>query len=188
MPQKLLTINQDTLSWSSIKGLPARLEKAATVTLQHLPKNLRFPVTATLLLTTNASLRRLNHDFRGLDKPTNVLSFPQHEPAALHRQSGKKTLTELGDIAIAYQYMVAEARKDHKILINHVTHLFIHGLLHLFGYDHMNDPDAGRMERLETKIMAALGLPNPYAPAKKMEPKRSRPMVSKRRTTVRPRK
>lgn len=181
MANKLITINRAARGWSNIRELPKRLEKAAAVTLAHLPASLRFPATATLLLTTDAAIRRLNRDFRGMDKPTNVLSFPQYEPADLGRLKASKTPVEMGDIAIAYQYMVVEAKKDHKILINHVTHLFIHGLLHLFGYDHLNDPDAERMERLETKIMAALDLPDPYEAAHPMEPKRSRKAAQKRR-------
>ena len=73
----------------------------------------------------------------------------------------------MGDIVLGYQYIVAEAKKDNKILINHLSHLLIHGILHLFGYDHISGPEAVSMERLETKIMAGLGLPDPYAPRTK---------------------
>jgi len=183
-----LTITQKSVAWQRIPRLAARLKKAAAVTQTHLPKQLQFPVSVTLLLTTNAAIRRLNHDFRGIDKPTNVLSFPQYEPADLRRLTAVKTPVEIGDIAIAYQYMVDEAKRDHKLLINHITHLFIHGFLHLFGYDHLNDPDATRMERLETKIMAALDLPDPYRDADITEPKRARTTAKKRRATVRPKR
>jgi len=188
MVSPILTIRQTSLRWSRIPRLQKRLEAAMQVTRDHLPKTLHFPISVTLLLTTNATIRRLNRDFRGMDKPTNVLSFPQYEPADLRRLKGSKTPAEIGDIAIAYQYMVAEAKKDHKILINHITHLFIHGLLHLFGYDHILDPDAVRMERLETKIMAALDLPDPYATAQIMEPKRKRKAAPKRSASLHPRK
>jgi len=183
-----LSVETASASWSRLPHLKARLEKAAGVTLAHLPKHLQFPVSITLLLTTDASIRRLNHDFRGMDKPTNVLSFPQYEPASLRRLRGSKQTVELGDIALGYQYIVCEAKKDHKILINHVTHLFIHGLLHLFGYDHIHDPEAGKMEGLETKIMAALDLPDPYAPAQIMEPKRRRKAARKRSFVLPPKK
>jgi probable rRNA maturation factor len=187
MAQKIITLNRHSPSWSRIKGLEARLEKAAKITQRHLPKQFRFPATVNLLLTTNAELRRLNRDFRGIDKPTNVLSFPQHESVFLGQFRTKKSPVELGDIAIAYQYIVGEAKKAHKILINHVTHLFIHGFLHLFGYDHIMELEAGRMERLETKIMAALDLPDPYATAPEMETKRRRKAAKKRRSAPRPR-
>jgi probable rRNA maturation factor len=94
----------------------------------------------------------------------------------------------MGDIAIAYRYIVGEAKRDNKILINHLTHLFIHGLLHLFGYDHGLDPEAARMERLETKIMAALGLPDPYRAVSAKEPKRARTAGTKRSAARRPKK
>ena len=171
MPKNIITINQDSANWSRVKGLRPRLALAAMVTQKHLPKGLQFPISANLL-----------------DKATNVLSFPQHEPVNLKRFKAPKEPVEMGDIAIAYQYMVSESKKDHKILIDHVTHLFIHGLLHLFGYDHLNDPDATRMERLETKIMAALDLPDPYATADIMEPNRSRKTAKKRSAGLFPRK
>ena len=174
MPRNTVTIHQASARWGAIQGLRPRLALAAMETQRHLPKNLQFPVSATLLLTTDADLRRLNRDFRGIGKPTNVLSFPQFTPGDLRRLKASTQTIELGDIAIGYQYVVAEAKEENKILINHITHLFIHGLLHLFGYDHMTDPDARRMERLETKIMAALDLPAPYALAETMEPKRNR--------------
>lgn len=188
MLKNTITVNQNSAAWSRVKGLRPRLAEAAMVTQQHLHKNLRFPISATLLLTTDAEIKRLNRDFRGKDKATNVLSFPQLEPANLRRLKNQKTAVEIGDIAIAYQYIVAEAKKDHKILIDHVTHLFIHGLLHLFGYDHLTDPEALLMERLEMKIMAALDLPDPYATADIMEPKRSRKTARKRSAALRPKR
>jgi probable rRNA maturation factor len=157
-----LDISIDAAGWRKIPGLRTRLELATDATFAALPKNLRFPCAAALLLTTDAAVRRLNRDFRGMDKPTNVLSFPQWEAAQLTKKGKARGLVTLGDIVIAYQYVVLEARKDHKILINHTTHLLIHGLLHLFGYNHELDAEAYRMERLEKKIMAGLGLPDPY--------------------------
>jgi len=161
--------------WSRIPKLRARLEKAAAVTLTHLPKTLRFPWTATVMLTNDVAVRKLNRDFRGIDRPTNVLSFPQFDPSELTKKGKKLKSVPLGDIVIAYQYIVVEAKKDHKILINHVTHLLIHGLLHLFGYDHMAEGEALRMERLEQKIMAKLGLPDPYSEFQPMRSKKGSP-------------
>ena len=174
MAKNIVTVNQNFAGWSRIKGLRPALALAAQAAQKHLPENLRFPISVNLLLGSDTEIRRLNRDFRGKDKPTNVLSFPQYEARDLRGLKRPKEAVEIGDIAMAYQYVVAEAKKDHKILINHVSHLFIHGLLHLFGYDHMHDTEAVRMERLETKIMAALDLPDPYAPAATKEPKRKR--------------
>jgi probable rRNA maturation factor len=162
-PAALLEFQITVAAWRRIPRLRARLQQAAEATAAHLPKKFRFPFSATVLLTGNAKVRQLNRDFRGIDLPTNVLSFPQFTPAELTISGKGKDRLELGDIAIANQYVVKEAKTDHKILINHLTHLVIHGLLHLFGYDHMDDGEAEAMEKREIGIMKALGLPDPYA-------------------------
>ncbi len=149
--------------WRRIHGLRWHLEKAAKLVLAELPKSLPKRGSVTVLLTTNKELRRLNRDFRGIDKVTNVLSFPQFTPRELTKIGKGKTALELGDIALGYQYIVDEAKNNHKILINHVTHLLVHGLLHLFGYDHGSNKEARRMEQLEKIVMVhQLGLPDPY--------------------------
>lgn len=158
----MLEISFDDARWRRIPRLAARLEKAAAVTLACLPKSLQFPCTVNVLLTKDAVIRKLNRDFLGLDKPTNVLSFPQFAPRRFPKKSRSRKPIHIGDVAISYQYIVAEAKVDHKILINHVTHLLIHGILHLFSYDHVSDAEAARMERAEKQIMAKLGLPDPY--------------------------
>jgi len=167
MTDPMLDIVIKDARWRRIAHLQPRLEKAARATLAHLPKRMRFPCMVNVLLTNDAGIRRLNRDFRGIDKPTNVLSFPQFYLSELPKKGRRRGQVELGDIALGYQYIVDEAKKDNKILINHVIHLLIHGILHLFGYDHRLAKDASRMERLETRIMKGLGLPNPYL----MQPK-----------------
>ncbi|MDE1900860.1 MAG: rRNA maturation RNase YbeY [Alphaproteobacteria bacterium] len=158
-----LTLIVDAQGWKKIPRLNARLQQAAAATLAHLPARLQIPFNATLLLTGDARVRRLNHDFRGIDKPTNVLSFPQFEPRRLPELGKCPEPVEIGDIAIALAYSSKEAKENNKLLINHIIHLVVHGLLHLFGYDHIMDAQANRMEKLETTIMRSLGLPDPYA-------------------------
>jgi probable rRNA maturation factor len=162
-PPILLDFQITLAAWKRVPRLRVRLQAAAQATLDHLPKRLRFSSSATVLLAGNAKVRQLNHDFRGMDKATNVLSFPQYEVNELLRLGKQKHAVELGDIVLAYQYVAAEAKKDDKILGDHITHLIIHGLLHLFGYDHMEEREAEQMEKLEIKIMKSLGLPNPYS-------------------------
>ena len=159
---KVLDFHIDDPRWRHIPHICAKLEQASVLTLSHLPKAQRFPCKITLMLSKDAAIRKLNHDFRGMDKPTNVLSFPQFAPDQLAKFGKQKTEIHVGDIAISYQYVVAEAKEQHKILINHVVHLMIHGILHLFGYDHASDAEAERMEKLEKKVMDELGLPDPY--------------------------
>lgn len=156
---------QPTLApWRRLRGLSARLEAAAKATAENLA--LRRTVDASVLLAGDARVRRLNHDFRGINHATNVLSFPQFSPEDLRRELKSKKPFSVGDIAVGYPYVAYEAKKEDKILLDHVTHLVVHGLLHLFGYDHQNDREARRMEKKEIAIMKALGLPDPYARAR----------------------
>jgi probable rRNA maturation factor len=112
----------------------------------------------SLLLCSDDKIRQLNFDHRGKDKATNVLSFP----AADEDHAGDQIWEQLGDIAIAYETCVREADESGISTHNHVTHLFLHGVLHLLGYDHENDDDANEMEMLEIKLLAAIGIVNPY--------------------------
>jgi probable rRNA maturation factor len=108
-----------------------------------------------IVLTDDSAMRALNRDWRGQDKPTNVISFPaKASPAAAPRM--------LGDIVIAYQTMTREAQTEGKPLMHHLAHLAVHGFLHLAGYDHDAEKAAEAMEELEVAILARLDVPNPY--------------------------
>jgi probable rRNA maturation factor len=111
----------------------------------------------SLCLADDAALRALNLRWRGIDKPTNVLSFPSAPPDRL----GDATM--LGDIALAYETLAREAEDLGVSLADHYRHLLVHGFLHLIGYDHETDAEAGRMEALETRILTRLGVGDPYA-------------------------
>lgn len=120
----------------------------------------------SILLTSDDDVQQLNKDFRGKNSPTNVLSFPALEQQELDHLL-KSTLsidpTYLGDIALAYQTVLKEAEEQNKSPINHLTHLLIHGTLHLIGYDHENDDDANEMESLEIEILSStFNINNPY--------------------------
>lgn len=107
----------------------------------------------SVLLTDDAEIASLNRDWRKLDKPTNVLSFPA--PA-----QGAGGL--LGDIVLAYETLVRECDRENKQFLHHLAHLSVHGFLHLIGYDHQTDSQADEMEGLESRIMLRLDLPDPY--------------------------
>ena len=107
----------------------------------------------TLLLTDDESVRDLNARFRDQDKPTNVLSFP----------APKNPEYFLGDVALGLGVCAREAAEQGKPLSNHLQHLVAHGVLHLLGYDHMNDGEAEVMEALERVVLVGLGVPDPYA-------------------------
>lgn len=109
-----------------------------------------------------AESRRLNAQFRGKDKPTNVLSFPVADLPA--PGAGDEPLP-LGDLVICPQVLRTEAREQKKTLRAHWAHLVVHGALHLIGYDHLHDADADRMERREIAVLRRLGFANPYRSA-----------------------
>ncbi len=111
----------------------------------------------SLLLTTDARMQALNAQWRGHDKPTNVLSFPA---APVDRLAGSATL---GDIALAFETLSREAEASGVPLADHYRHLVAHGFLHLIGYDHQTGEEAERMEALEARILARLGVADPYA-------------------------
>jgi len=113
------------------------------------------------MLTDDAGIRTLNLNWRGVDKPTNVLSFPALQTSRPSAADDAPRM--LGDIAIAYQTMRKEADEEQKPFEHHLSHLAVHGFLHLIGYDHDEDDDAEAMETLEQEILAQLGIPNPYA-------------------------
>ncbi|MEM7740587.1 MAG: rRNA maturation RNase YbeY [Pseudomonadota bacterium] len=111
----------------------------------------------TALFTTDAAVRALNAEWREKDKPTNVLSFPAEPVPGL-----PDAVQPLGDLALAYQTCAREAADKGITLKDHTTHLIVHGVLHLLGYDHIGEDEAEAMEALEIKILARLGINNPY--------------------------
>ncbi len=143
-------------SWRRVgRNVAARVRAAARAALAACP-----PVRAgevTVRLSGDAAVRRLNHDFRGKDKPTNVLSFPMAEG-----DGPDGTPAPLGDIVIAYGTVAREAASQGKTIEQHLLHLVVHGVLHLLGYDHERPADARRMESLETRILASFGIADPY--------------------------
>ncbi|MGB0671544.1 MAG: rRNA maturation RNase YbeY [Rhodospirillales bacterium] len=118
-------------------------------------------VEVALCLADDATIRTLNRDYRGQDKATNVLAFAALDDDAPLPPAGP---LPLGDVIIARETLVAEALRDGKDVKAHFTHLVVHGILHLLGYDHMTDDDAERMESLEIAILSGLDLPDPYCP------------------------
>ncbi|MGZ9812002.1 rRNA maturation RNase YbeY [Pseudoroseicyclus sp. H15] len=157
--------------WTPL-GLEPLAQRAAAEALGHLGltggKSGGFEVA--LLACSDARIAALNADFRGKPRPTNVLSWPSVERGAakpgampeLPDPAAAGPGEELGDIAIAYETCAAEAEEAGRPLAAHVTHLIVHGMLHLLGFDHERDEDAALMEGLEAAILAKMGLPNPY--------------------------
>ncbi|WP_112497867.1 rRNA maturation RNase YbeY [Agrobacterium sp. lyk4-40-TYG-31] len=118
----------------------------------------KMPTELSLVFTDDAAIREINAEWRDKDKATNVLSFP-----AYPLEPGGMPGPMLGDIVIAHETVAREALDLEKSFEDHLTHLLVHGFLHLFGYDHIETDEAEEMEGLETRILAALGLSDPYA-------------------------
>ncbi len=115
-------------------------------------------------LTDNAEVHQLNAQYRGKDKPTNVLSFPMIEPDLIDAltQNSDDGEVILGDIVLAHGVCAAEAEEKGFTVEQHATHLIVHGVLHLLGYDHQGDSEAEAMESMERAALETLGIPDPY--------------------------
>lgn len=120
------------------------------------------PVELSVRLTSDAEVRALNDQWRGKDKPTNVLSFPMAETYELQNENVAEKELLLGDIILARGVCEAEAGEKGVSLEDHAAHLVVHGTLHLLGYDHLHDSDAAEMEAREVRALARMGIANPY--------------------------
>lgn len=116
------------------------------------------PSEISVVLSDDEHIRELNKHHRGMDKPTNVLSFP-----AARTKTATGAPRMLGDIVLAFETVEREATEESKPLENHLSHLVVHGVLHLLGYDHEDDEEAEMMEARERQILSKLGIPDPYA-------------------------
>jgi len=143
------TIVVEDERWRKDPATLKLIRRAARLALDHPRRGKR---SLTILLSDDRRLRQLNRQFRGKDKPTNVLSFVSGDPRYW------------GDVAIAFGVVEREARAQGKTVPAHSAHLTVHGILHLKGYDHARGPDQAAMESLETLILSRLGLSDPYAP------------------------
>ncbi|HEX8374556.1 MAG TPA: rRNA maturation RNase YbeY, partial [Geminicoccaceae bacterium] len=117
------------------------------------------PVEVSVLLADDAHVRELNRVWRGVDKPTNVPSFPAREPGEPWPAEGP---AHLGDVAVALETVLREAAAEGKAPGDHLAHLVVHGTLHLLGHDHDADAEADAMEALEVRVLAGLGVADPY--------------------------
>jgi len=149
---------------SDIQALAVRARDAAASVAPEIAKP---RLSASVLFTSDAEVRALNAEWRGKDKPTNVLSFPMLERAELLAlpPDGPPELPPilLGDIALAFETCAREAAEKGVPLEHHAAHLIVHGMLHLAGHDHeTGDADAALMEALETKALAIMGIADPY--------------------------
>lgn len=142
-------------AWAEVEDLEALAERAVRECVAASGVEFADGCELAISFCGDAAIRALNAQWRGQDKPTNVLSFPTPGPP-----EGKPLL---GDIVIAYETVAREAREQDKSLRDHTAHMIVHGFLHLIGYDHETPREAEAMEALERQIAVALGLSDPYA-------------------------
>ncbi|HBH44800.1 MAG TPA: rRNA maturation RNase YbeY [Hyphomonas atlantica] len=147
MVQLDLIVEED--AWSEVPDLESVCQTAFDAAVKVEPAE----GIVALLLADNDVLHGLNRQFRSKDKPTDVLSFP----------ADPMDRPMLGDIAVALGVAKEDATAQNKTLADHLTHLLIHGYLHLLGHDHQTDHEAEKMEGLEIKALASLGIDNPYS-------------------------
>ena len=156
-------------SWKSIFGLQSLVEEVSLEVFQNCKNIVVLSEVAEIevffLFTDDQKSRHLNKSFRGLDKPTNVLSFPSEtKDSIVERLNDRQNRRDiiLGDVVLSYGVVMEEAEMQQKDINHHVSHLIVHGLLHLLGFDHILDSEADEMEQMEISILSGLGISNPY--------------------------
>lgn len=162
----IIEIAKDCSSWSEHKEINKNLMKALTVNVMNRFANLK-PVKEfelSVLLTNDRGMLKLNDEFRDVPKATNVLSFPDIQLNWQRLLEFKPNLNYmyLGDVAFGYEIVKKEAIDQSKTLLQHYTHLFVHSILHLIGFDHKNDSDAVAMENLEIEVLKDFAISSPY--------------------------
>lgn len=164
-----LDVLVEAAPWNEHRALRPLIRRAVDAAAAELSTS---AAELAILLTDDSGIRVLNRKWRGIDAPTNVLSFPVEAPAGAPRL--------LGDIVLGYGTVAREARRDGKPFTHHVAHLAVHGFLHLCGYDHERDSDADTMEQLERTILRRIGIADPYRV--KRQPARPQPKPSRRKS------
>ena len=171
--RKLVNIDIEVKSkkWLEIENIEKFIESQVIKILvksplvEFLNKKINFDLSISLC--SNLQIKKINREFRGKDKPTNVLSFGNLDEkiiqqSGLNKAIGVNKYIFLGDIILSYEYILKEANDNEKDFKNHLTHLLLHGILHLLGHDHEEEEMAKIMENLEIKILQELNINNPY--------------------------
>ncbi|GGG32399.1 rRNA maturation RNase YbeY [Chelatococcus composti] len=154
-----IDIAVESEGWDELAGADVLVARAAQAALDAGGRPVAPGAEVSIVLSDDETVRALNARWRGKDKPTNVLSFPACAPEQL------ASAPHIGDVIIAFETTRREADEEGKALADHLSHLVVHGMLHLLGYDHETDVEAEEMEGLEVRILAGLGIADPYAGA-----------------------
>jgi len=167
-PTQSIEVAIEADGWLTIVTDPATLATdAIKATLEAASPALAEHAEVSVLLCDDQTIMALNQRFRGIAKPTNVLSFPAWERAEL---TSAEAPVFLGDVAVAVETVAQEAAEQHKSAQSHLAHMLVHGTLHLLGFDHQDSAQAEDMEGLETSILAGLGIADPYRLDDRLQP------------------
>jgi probable rRNA maturation factor len=153
----VVDVERHAAGWKMHPRIGVSLRRAVVAAIHGSQVGVAAQVMLSISLADDAAVRAANRNWRAKDKPTNVLSFPAVSPAKLAQAPF------LGDVILALETIEAEAREQEKTLVDHATHLVVHGVLHLLGFDHTTASDAERMEETERRVLATLGISDPYA-------------------------
>ena len=153
-----IALARESDGWPEEAALLAMAERIISESSGQLKLKAAGPCELSLVFADDAMVKALNAKWRGKDKPTNVLSFP-----AFQISKGGKLPQLLGDVILAFETTAREAAEEGKPLDHHISHLVLHGFLHLLGYDHESGAEAEELEALERKILVKLAIPDPYA-------------------------
>ncbi|MBE6450988.1 MAG: rRNA maturation RNase YbeY [Alphaproteobacteria bacterium] len=160
--------NIEDLRWTAeISAISALVEDVKKAVLQEVLPDVDFlslnkDFVVNLCLSDDKTVHKLNLEFRNIDKPTNVLSFANIDSDDFDDMLAFDETVELGDIIVAFETMKQQADEQEISLKNHFCHLMAHGLLHILGYDHMEESDRLEMEQIEIAVLNKLGIDNPY--------------------------
>lgn len=156
LPQIDISVEAD--GWPELSTLNPVIENSILAAAETASLNWPDGAELSILLTSDAAMTEINGQWRGKSRPTNVLSFPGSDIVP-----GKSAGLVIGDLVFALETVQREAAEQGKTFEDHFTHLSVHGFLHLFGYDHLEEVEAERMEGLEIRVLEGLGITNPYA-------------------------
>lgn len=164
---KVFTDVEDERWTAAVENIAAVVEQVKDAVIDRVAGEIDFLMpprlfSVNLCLSNDEAVHKLNFEFRGIDKPTNVLSFANIDDPDFEEVLECEDLVELGDVIVAFETMQREAREQGISLHDHFCHLWVHGLLHILGYDHIEPEDAAEMEQRETEVLAGLGIDNPY--------------------------
>ncbi|MBQ9235910.1 MAG: rRNA maturation RNase YbeY [Alphaproteobacteria bacterium] len=172
MNKNKIEVIKESPLWEKIDGVEELAENVFAKTWGYLQQNDAFgkfrpqdygkPVSINLVLGDSAEVHRLNAEFRGVDKPTNVLSFANIDSDDFAAECEDGDIIELGDVIVAFEVLQSEAEVKKISLEHHLAHLLAHGILHILGFDHIEDDEAEEMEAIETAVLKEMNIDNPY--------------------------